>query len=252
MTLFRIAVRVAVDDAERARAAMLDISPHGFEEVSVGETVELAAYGDAALVETVREAFGDVTAVGVEPGWEDGWRAFHEAVTVAGIWIGPPWLQSGAGTESVVIDPGRAFGTGAHPTTRLCVELLTRVERGSLLDVGCGSGVLAITARRLGFDPVIAIDDDPVAVEVTAENALRNGVAVDARGRDAITDVLPTCDVVVANISLATVETMLHRVDARHAVTSGYLETEQPNAGAWRLVETVTTDGWRADLLARA
>ena len=80
-----------------------------------------------------------------------------------------------------VVDPGRAFGTGGHATTRLCLELLDGVERGSLLDVGCGSGVLAIAAARLGFGPVLALDHDPAALEATKRNAAANGVELDAQ-----------------------------------------------------------------------
>ena len=90
-----------------------------------------------------------------------------------------------------MIDPGRAFGTGAHPTTRLCVELLARAERGSLLDVGCGSGVLSIAAARLGFGPIRAVDNDPVAVETTIANAAVNGVVIDAALLDGEVDALP-------------------------------------------------------------
>ena len=70
-----------------------------------------------------------------------------------------------------MIDPGRAFGTGAHATTLLCLELLVRQRPGALLDLGCGSGVLALAAARLGHAPVLACDDDPAAVEVARENA---------------------------------------------------------------------------------
>ena len=82
---------------------------------------------------------------------------------------------------AVVIDPGRAFGTGAHASTRLALELLLEPSPAALLDVGCGSGVLSIAAARLGFAPVIAVDVDEVAVEVTRENAAANGVEIDAQ-----------------------------------------------------------------------
>ena len=79
-----------------------------------------------------------------------------------------------------MIDPGQAFGTGAHATTRLCLELLLALEpAGPLVDLGCGSGVLAIAAAKLGWAPVLGVDHDPLAVEATRENARVNGVDVD-------------------------------------------------------------------------
>jgi ribosomal protein L11 methyltransferase len=99
--------------------------------------------------------------------------------------VRPPWEPSRAGLAEVVIDPGSAFGTGAHPTTRLCLELLLELEpRGPVLDLGCGSGVLAIAAARLGWAPVGALDHDPAAVRATADNARANGVEVDVRRAD--------------------------------------------------------------------
>ena len=115
-------------------------------------------------------------------GWEDGWRAFHHGVRVGRLWVGPPWENAPADAVAVVIDPGRAFGTGAHATTRLCLELLQEVEPTSLLDVGCGSGVLSVAAAKLGFAPVRAVDIDEVALETTRANAAANGVA--RRGRN--------------------------------------------------------------------
>ena len=89
----------------------------------------------------------------------------------------PPWAPPRAGLLDVVIDPAQAFGTGAHPTTRLCLELLLELEpAGALVDVGCGSGVLAIAAARLGWAPVLGIDHERESVQATLDNAAANGV----------------------------------------------------------------------------
>lgn len=187
----------------------------------------------------------------VDEGWADAWRSFHRPVVAGGVWIGPPWEEPPGGVPAVVIDPGRAFGTGAHPTTRLCVELLAGLPRGSLLDVGCGSGVLSIAASRLGFRPVTALDVDPVAVEVTRENTAANGVKVVARVLDATAAALPAADVAVANVTLGAVDAILARLDANRAVTSGYLAADRPAAAGWRPTARLELDGWAADVLSR-
>ena len=151
-----------------------------------------------------------------------------------------------------MIDPGRAFGTGAHPTTRASIELLARRPPSSLLDAGCGSGVVAIAAARLGFGPVVAVDADPVAVEVTKENAASNGVVIEARQLDVLEDALPPADLVVANIELQVVESLLARCEASHAITSGYLAGEAPGTPGWARVEAVEVEGWAAHLFASA
>ena len=239
-------------DAEIARAALLDFSPGGFEEVEAGGEIELALYGDAATEDAVRGAFDSVAVTTVEPGWEDRWRSFHRPVLAAGLWIGPPWEAPPVGVSAVTIDPGRAFGTGAHPTTRASIELLAGFPRGSLLDAGCGSGVVAIAAARLGFGPVTAVDVDPVAVEVAAENARANAVSVDVRRADVLADVLPRADVVVANIELAAVEALLGSVAAPRAVVAGYLVRDRLHVPGWLRIARVQIDGWAADSLVRA
>jgi ribosomal protein L11 methyltransferase len=250
--LYRVAVRADAGLEEQVRARLLDLVPDGLEEVVRPGGLEIAAYVPAAGVERVRQAFPSASSTEVAPGWEDGWRSFHRPVAVAGLWIGPPWEPAPAGVPTVVIDPGRAFGTGSHPTTRLCIRLLATVARGSLLDVGSGSGVLAIAGARLGFAPVVAVDVDPVAVEATRANAEANGVPVEAVVVDALTAPLTRTDVAVANVLLRPVEEILARLDAREAVTSGYLAGERPAHDGWAHVDTLEHDGWVADRFTRA
>jgi len=150
-----------------------------------------------------------------------------------------------------VIDPGRAFGTGAHATTRLCLELLQELEPASLLDAGCGSGVLSIAAVLLGFAPVTGIDVDAAAVEVTLDNARANGVELSAYVADALAEELPAAEIVVANVALDVVQRLLPRVAARSAVLSGYLDRDEPRVDGWTRVGRRTADGWAADLLER-
>jgi len=173
-------------------------------------------------------------------------------VRVGPFWIGPPWETPPRDVVPVVINPGRAFGTGAHATTRLCIELVTELEPQSLLDIGCGSGVVGIAGSLLGFDPVTALDVDPAAIGATFRNAAANAVELDARQLDATKADLPSAGVAVANVSLDVVGALLSRLNAPHAVTSGYLERDEPDLGFYRRVARRTLDGWAADLLERA
>jgi ribosomal protein L11 methyltransferase len=247
-SLWRVSVRVPSGRSEETRATFVALAPQGFEERDVDGQLELALYVNAEELGDLRARVDGATIAPVEDGWQDAWRTFHRPVEVAGIWLGPPWETPPDPARAVAIDPGQAFGTGAHPTTRLCVELLAGIapER-SLLDVGCGSGVLSIAAVRLGFAPVVAVDDDPIAVETTRANAAANGVALEVRLADALHDSLPRADVAVANVLLEPAETILARLDAREAITSGYLAGERPAHPGWAHAETLELDGWAAD-----
>jgi ribosomal protein L11 methyltransferase len=248
--LRRVSVRVPALEAEIARARMLELSPSGYEEHEGLETVELSAYTDAEGADRILDAFGDGSSVAVEPGWEDRWRDFHRPVRAGGLWIGPPWETPPPDEQTVVVDPGRAFGTGAHPTTRACIELLSGLERGGVLDAGCGSGVLAVAAARLGFAPVLAVDLDPVAVETTVRTAASNGVDVEVAVADVLADDLPDAELVVANIELRVVERLLARHRrTRVVVTSGYLAHETPAASGWARTGRLELEGWAADVL---
>ncbi|HET6819671.1 MAG TPA: 50S ribosomal protein L11 methyltransferase, partial [Candidatus Limnocylindria bacterium] len=148
-----------------------------------------------AAIEATERALWHLQAFGLRPvgtlrvrpvderDWTEGWKEGYAPQRIGRLLIVPTWLDAPADEEDVVVrlDPGMAFGTGLHPTTRGCLELLQRIGPmpPRVLDVGSGSGILGIAALALGAGHVDALDTDPVAVEVTQENARRNGV--DAR-----------------------------------------------------------------------
>ena len=141
---------------------------------------DLRAAAGGALVEVVTEQVAD--------DWHERWKAFHRPVEVSGkagtLRVRPPWEPAGDDQAAIelVVDPGQAFGTGAHHTTRLCLELLLELPPGgACVDLGCGSGVLGIAAARLGWDPVLGVDHEAESVQATRDNALANGVSVQRR-----------------------------------------------------------------------
>ena len=231
---------------------MLELFPDGFAEVDGdADASELVAFTDEAGAERLRARFGHVRVEPVPQGWESEWMRFHRPVELGSLWIGPPWEQPSAGLEPIVIDPGLAFGTGAHPTTRLCLELLQALEPASLLDVGSGSGVLAIAACKLGYEPVVAIDVDEAAVAATRRNAAANGVAIEATLLDAGAGTLPGSEIVVANIDLGTVSRLEPPARCRVLATSGYYETDRPEIPEFVHADRLVREEWAADLFRR-
>jgi ribosomal protein L11 methyltransferase len=209
--LIRLAIRVSREQSELVLAELLELAPSGVEEVEVGsDVVEYAVYGAPgelpslpAVRAAAREALVEVRSEEIADDWSERWREFHKPLILGDqLCVRPPWIGGGAARVDVVIDPGQAFGTGAHATTRLCLELMLAQEaaHGSFVDLGCGSGVLAITATKLGWDPVIALDYDAVAVAATEANARRNGVEVGVARFDMRTEQVPDCDFVAANV----------------------------------------------------
>ena len=230
---------------------MLELFPEGFEEIDGDGGIEIAAYTNAAGEERIWQAFGGAAVSYVGDDWEDRWRQFHRPVRVGSLWIGPPWEQPDPDALAVVIDPGRAFGTGGHATTRLCLELLEAEKRGGVVDLGCGSGVLAIAAAKLGFAPVLALDFDPQAVEVAERNAAANGVFIEVRLADLLSDPIPDADLALANIAAEAVLALSGRLRAPRAITSGYLVSDDPKIGGYRIERRVQEAGWAADLHLR-
>jgi ribosomal protein L11 methyltransferase len=190
--MIRLAVRCSADQAELVLAEMVQLAPGGVEEESGPGWVEYAIYGaEGELPDLggVEAALGpgkvEVRSETVPEDWADRWRDFHEPTVIAGgrVVIRPSWRDSPpVDAIDVLIDPGQAFGTGAHPTTRMCVELLLTLAdeghaTGPLVDLGTGSAVLAIVAAKLGFAPVIGVDLELAALEAAAANAAANGVS---------------------------------------------------------------------------
>jgi ribosomal protein L11 methyltransferase len=227
---------------------MLELFPQGFEEVDRSDGLELVAYTDAGGEERLWHAFGGARGEDVAADWRDRWKQFHHPVRIGPLWIGPPWHEAPEDATAIVIEPGRAFGTGAHPSTQLCIELLLGLEPGSIVDLGCGSGVLSVVAAKLGFGPVIALDRDENAVEATIANAAANRVDVEARRVDAFAEDVPAADVMLANITRPVLEKLAPRLTAAALVSSGYLPTDAESLPSFRHVRRVTRDGWAADL----
>lgn len=227
---------------------MLELFPQGFEEVDRQHGIELVAYTDAAGEERLWHAFGGVRGQDLAADWRERWKAFHRPVRVGPLWIGPPWEEPPAEATAIVIDPGRAFGTGAHPTTQLCIELLLEEEPSAALDLGCGSGVLAIAAAKLGFRPVVALDADEHAVEATRANAAANDVEVDVRRLDVLAEELPETGLALANITRQALLSLAPRLRCKRLVSSGYLPTDPVECPPLTHVRRITRDGWAADL----
>ena len=212
--MIALSVRVAAEHADRVLAELLVLAPAGVEERTTPAGVEYVIYADATALPSegdLRRAAG-TALLGIERNevaddWSERWKQWHRPVEVAvdgrAVRIRPPWEPAlAAGGLELVIDPGQAFGTGGHHTTRLCLELMLGLEpSGSLADWGCGTGVLALAAARLGFSPVVAVDSDAAAVEATHANATANGVAgIRVERVDLTEGTGPLAETVVANL----------------------------------------------------
>jgi ribosomal protein L11 methyltransferase len=241
--LIRLAVRCAPEQAELVLAELTVLAPNGVEEERGPGYVEYAIYGGEGELPELGDldaAIGggrvEVSATEIPDDWADRWRDFHKPLLVAGrLWLRPSWEPPREGTVDVVVDPGQAFGTGAHPTTRLCLELLCEMEAGGeLVDLGTGSGVLAICAAKLGWGPVRGYDHEQAAIEAAAANAKANGVELQLERinlRERLPDLAPT---VVANMTSPVLKAVAGQIAEapRVLICSGLLLAEQDEAAA--------------------
>ena len=269
MSIVEVVLRVPAEREEDAIAHLAEFSPGGFrsDPIPAAGVVEFGVFVDADVAATV-EAYlvragvpvSSSHVVDVPEDWNEKWKEFHKAVLIGELWVGPPWLAHeipASGYRPVVIEPGQGFGTGAHPTTHLMLALLQAQPRSGVLDVGCGSGVLAVAAALLGFGPIEAIDNDPVAIEATVDNLKRNNVEalVKVRLVDAERDALPRADLVLANLTLEPLRGVATKVNAARVIVSGLLRSQVDTAEAvfseygYVLRERRDREGWVALVL---
>ena len=217
---------------------MLELFPEGFEELERRRRLELAAYTNAAGEERLWQAFGGAAASDVEAAGRTAGAQFHRPVRVGALWIGPPWETPDADALAVVIDPGRAFGTGAHPTTRLCLELLAASERGEPARRRLRLGRALDRRGELGFGRYRA-RRRPAGGRGDARERRRERRRRRRRARRrCATTSCPTPTLVVANIALDAVVGARRRGSrAGASITSGYLAADEPELAGYRRVE---------------
>lgn len=257
--MIRLALRVARADCELVLADLLELAPNGVEEIELSTAdaeqprIEYAVYGPPGELPRLPQLHAlaggvpvEVSTSEVPDDWAERWKRFHKPVLIEGskasLHIRPPWEPASAEAQAIeiVIDPAQAFGTGAHATTRLCLELLLELAgeepwRGPVLDVGSGSGVLAIAAAKLGYGPLLALDNDPLSLQAIDDNARAAAVVVPARRFDLRSQPLPLSElaragqvVVLANLLRPLLLDMVATVSEtpRDLIASGLLRHE--------------------------
>lgn len=222
------ALHVVVRDADTDRAQLL-LHENGSTGVEIRTGARLVAWfrrredAERARGAVRREMLAARTRLtsAADRDWANEWRRHVRPVRVGRLWIGPSWLRARAprGAVALTIEPGMAFGTGDHPTTRLCLEAVeafcaTR-DGASVLDIGTGSGLLALVASALGASRVTGIDNDPVAVATARANARVNGLGAVRFSGTPLHRVRGTFDLVVANLTAAALVPLARELLAR-------------------------------------
>jgi ribosomal protein L11 methyltransferase len=268
--LIRLAVRCRPELAERVLADLVELAPGGVEEEAGDGWVEYAIYGAPGevpalpdLEAAVADGLVEVTSKEIPDDWADRWQDFHEPILVGGrMLVRPSWADPRPDTIDLIVDPGQAFGTGAHPTTRMCLELLLELSdageaEGPLADWGTGSGVLAIAGAKLGFAPVVACDQEPPALEATAGSARANGVELALERINLRGAAPPMAPTVTANLTAPLLCEVAARIELppERLVCSGMLVAEVDDviaafdARGLRERERRTSGDWAALLL---
>ena len=199
--------------------------------------------------------------------WENNWKAYFrpmpvgERLLIQPAWETPAALESGEnemqGRKALLIEPGLAFGSGSHATTRLCMEALERkIKPGcDVLDIGCGSGILAVAAMLLGAGSALGVDIDPMAVKNARENAARNGLSCQFAQGDLAGRITGRFDVIVSNIVADAIVSLAGQVE-KHLnpggvwISSGIIDTREDDvlaafaANGFRVLDRHEEGGW--------
>jgi ribosomal protein L11 methyltransferase len=269
----RLAFTIPGDAFEEVLDRLLPLLPQGVHPAELDDrTMELAVYGNGEEMpprEALEAAVGDAligSAVEDDVPEDPGERRvrYMRPVVVGGRIVvrpsnaspGPPDLL-----DLVIDSPAGAFGTGAHPTTTMCLELMLELEpRGGFADLGTGAGVLAIAASLLGWAPVFAVDHEPAGVEATLRNAARNGAQVEALEADLFEIPPPPAPTIAANVPPAVHQAIAQGLteEVRHVIVSGVIAPHLPGvlaaygeAGLFPSAQRGSERGWAAVLLER-
>jgi ribosomal protein L11 methyltransferase len=240
--VIRLAVRCRPDLAERVLADLLEFTPDGVEEERGDGWIEYAIYGPPgeipslpALEAAAGDGLVEITSTEIPDDWADRWRDFHRPVVIGDgrLVVRPSWSEPSDAARDIVIEPGQAFGTGAHATTALCLELLLELAdageaSGPLADLGTGSGVLAIAAAKLGWSPVSGYDGERAAIEAAAANARANAVEIELTRVNLRERPVPATPAVVANLTAPLLREVAKRLaePPRALICSGLLVSE--------------------------